>query len=95
MHSNGPLTIRPKLPKIFAPFVPGDIPVDDITAMLKEHSHNHHSTGAQLRGEIATYVNELKLINVIRPDTNAQQFADHYVPNLLPASANQMNMKMG
>lgn len=81
--------------KIFAPFVPGNIPVDDITAMLKEHSHNHHSTGAQLRGEVATYVNELKLINVIRPDTNAQQFADHYVPNLLPATADHMNMKMG
>lgn len=81
--------------KIFAPFVPGNIPIDDITAMLKEHTHNHHSTGEQLRGEVATYVNELKLINVIRPDTNAQQFADHYVPDLLPASSDHMNMKMG
>ncbi|KQN49578.1 ABC transporter substrate-binding protein [Serratia sp. Leaf50] len=80
--------------KIFAPFVPGNVAIDDITAMLKEHTHNHHSTGEQLRGEVATYVNELKLINVIRPDTNAQQFADHYVPDLLPASHEHMNMKM-
>ncbi|WAT02606.1 ABC transporter substrate-binding protein [Rouxiella chamberiensis] len=78
--------------KIFAPFVPGNVPIDDIAAMLKEHTHNHHSTGEQLRGEVATYVNELKLINVIRPDTDAQKFADHYVPNLLPAAHDTMKM---
>lgn len=78
--------------KIFAPFVPGNVPIDDIAAMLKEHTHNHHSTGEQLRGEVATYVNELKLINVIRPDTDAQKFADHYVPNLLPAAHGTMKM---
>lgn len=78
--------------KIFAPFVPGNVPINDIAAMLKEHTHNHHSTGEQLRGEVATYVNELKLINVIRPDTDAQKFADHYVPNLLPAAHDTMKM---
>ncbi|WAH61583.1 hypothetical protein LZ023_38025 (plasmid) [Pseudomonas silvicola] len=44
--------------KIFQPFVPGSVPVEDITAMLKEHTHHHHSTGAQLRSEVATYVEE-------------------------------------
>ncbi|MDU6080343.1 MAG: hypothetical protein E6662_18425 [Pantoea sp.] len=62
--------------------------------MLKEHTHSHHSTGAQLRGEVATYVNELKKINVIRPDTDAQQFADHYVPDLLPDNGQHHHMKM-
>ncbi|MFU9137447.1 ABC transporter substrate-binding protein [Erwinia tasmaniensis] len=70
--------------KIFAPYVPGQVPIDDITAMLREHTHHHHSTGDQLRKEVAVYVNELKLINVIRPDTDAQRFAEHYVPELLP-----------
>ena len=80
--------------KIFQPFVPGSVPVESIAAMLKEHTHSHHSTGAQLRGEVATYVNELKKINVIRPDTDAQQFADHYVPDLLPDNGQHHHMKM-
>lgn len=80
--------------KIFAPFVPGSVSPQAITAMLKEHTHNHHSTGAQLRKEVVTYVNELKIINVIRPDTDAQQFADHYVPDLLPASASHEHHAM-
>ncbi|MBP2171380.1 NitT/TauT family transport system substrate-binding protein [Erwinia toletana] len=76
--------------KIFAPFVPGQVPIDDITAMLSEHTHHHHSTGEQLRKEVAVYVNELKIINVIRPDTDAQRFAEHYVPDLLPAAQHHM-----
>jgi len=73
--------------KIFQPFVPGSVAVEDIAAMLKEHTHSHHSTGVQLRKEVAVYINELKQINVIRPDTDAQRFAEHYVPELLPAEA--------
>jgi len=75
--------------KIFAPFVPGQVPIADITAMLREHTHQHHSTGEQLRKEVAVYVDELKTINVIRPDTNARLFAQHYVPDLLPSSHSQ------
>ncbi|HEY0207756.1 ABC transporter substrate-binding protein [Acerihabitans sp.] len=73
--------------KIFAPFVPGTVAPGDIAAMLREHTHQHHSTGARLRQEVAFYVNELKTINVIRPDTDAQRFAEHYVPDLIPADA--------
>lgn len=73
--------------KIFAPFVPGSVAPEDIQAMLSEHTHQHHSSGEQLRKEVVTYVNELKTINVIRPDTDAQRFAEHYVPDLLPAAA--------
>ncbi|QUG75718.1 transporter substrate-binding domain-containing protein [Erwinia sp. E602] len=69
--------------KIFAPFVPGNVSADDIAAMLSEHTHAHHSSGAQLRKEVAIYVNELKTIKVIREDTDAQKFAEHYVPDLL------------
>lgn len=73
--------------KIFAPFVPGSVAPEDIQAMLSEHTHQHHSSGEQLRKEVVTYVNELKAINVIRPETDAQRFAEHYVPDLLPAVA--------
>lgn len=73
--------------KIFAPFVPGNVPAEDIAAMLREHTHAHHSTGEQLRKEVAAYINELKTIKVIRDDTDAQQFAAHYVPDVLPAAA--------
>ncbi|WP_271460323.1 ABC transporter substrate-binding protein [Pantoea leporis] len=73
--------------KIFQPFVPGSVAVEDIAAMLKEHTHSHHSTGTQLRKEVAVYIDELKKINVIRPDTDAQRFAEHYVPELLPAES--------
>lgn len=81
--------------KIFQPFVPGSVPVESITAMLQEHTHSHHSTGAQLRSEVAVYVNELKKINVIRPDTDAQKFADHYVPTLLGDDGQHHHMKRG
>ncbi|MEJ4044247.1 ABC transporter substrate-binding protein [Erwinia sp. SLM-02] len=73
--------------KIFAPFVPGNVSPDDIAAMLREHTHNHHSTGEQLRKEVVTYLNELKTIKVIREDTDVQRFAAHYVPDVLPAAA--------
>jgi len=73
--------------QIFAPFVPGNVAPEDITAMLREHTHGHHSSGEQLRKEVATYINELKTIKVIRDDTDAQRFAAHYVPDLLPATA--------
>ena len=69
--------------KIFAPFVPGNVSPEEIAAMLGEHTHAHHSSGEQLRKEVAIYVNELKTIKVIREDTDAQKFAEHYVPDLL------------
>lgn len=72
--------------EIFAPYLPSNIPAQDIAAILGEHTHNHHSTGAQLRKEVAFYVNELKAINVIRPETDADDFAVHYVPDVLSAA---------
>ncbi|QTF08554.1 ABC transporter substrate-binding protein [Brenneria izadpanahii] len=73
---------------IFAPYLPSNIPAQDVATILGEHTHNHHSTGEQLRKEVAFYVNELKEINVIRPDTDAVSFASHYVPDVLNAEGN-------
>ncbi|MCL2896715.1 ABC transporter substrate-binding protein [Brenneria tiliae] len=74
--------------EIFAPYLPSNIPAQDIATILTEHTHNHHSTGEQLRKEVAFYVNELKTIKVIRPDTDAESFAVHYVPDVLNAAGN-------
>ncbi|EHD21156.1 MULTISPECIES: ABC transporter substrate-binding protein [Brenneria] len=71
----------------FAPYLPSNIPAKDIATILTEHTHNHRSTGAQLRKEVALYVNDLKTINVIRPDTDAERFASHYVADILNISA--------
>ncbi|MEC5320552.1 ABC transporter substrate-binding protein [Brenneria populi subsp. brevivirga] len=73
---------------IFAPYLPSNIPAQDVATILGEHTHSHHSTGEQLRKEVAFYVNELKAINVIRPETDADKFAAHYVPDVLSAAHN-------
>ncbi|WP_196777217.1 ABC transporter substrate-binding protein [Oecophyllibacter saccharovorans] len=65
--------------KIFAPYVPGNVPVETIAAILRSQTHELHSTGALLRQEIATFVNDLKLIHVINPTTNTQAFVDKIV----------------
>lgn len=69
--------------RIFKPYVPANVSVEAITAMLKEHTHAHHSTGLQLRKEVVQYIQELQQIKVIRADTNAQKYAEHYVPVIL------------
>lgn len=45
-------------------------------AMLRSHTRNHHPAGADLRTEIATYVDELTAISVIKPSTDAIRFSD-------------------
>jgi NitT/TauT family transport system substrate-binding protein len=60
--------------RIFEPYAP-KVPVEQLAAMLRSHTHGHHPAGADLRQEIALYTNELKSISVIRPGTNADRFA--------------------
>ncbi|HHG8771706.1 TPA: ABC transporter substrate-binding protein [Raoultella planticola] len=75
--------------EIFAPYVPGSIAVKDVEAMLREHTHAHHSTGARLRREIALNVNDLKRIHVIRSDVDAARFAEQYVADFAETSRHQ------
>lgn len=69
--------------EIFAPFVPGNVPAGDVAKILRSHTHDHHSTGDALRKDVALFANELKLINVIRPNTNADAFAEKIVANVI------------
>ncbi|MGU3399983.1 ABC transporter substrate-binding protein [Brucellaceae bacterium D45D] len=69
--------------EIFAPFVPGNVSPTEVAAILRSHTHDHHSTGDALRKDVALFANELKLINVIRPNTNADAFAEKIVANVV------------
>lgn len=67
---------------IFAPNSPVAKP-EQLAAMLRSHTHGHHPVGADLRREIALYVEELKGISVIKPKTDADKFADKVYANVL------------
>ncbi|GGF50075.1 ABC transporter substrate-binding protein [Azorhizobium oxalatiphilum] len=55
----------------------------DLADMLRSHTHNHNPVGAALKKEIADYVDELKLVNVIKPSTNSARFADRVYADVL------------
>lgn len=67
---------------IFAPYAPAAKP-EQLAAMLRSHTHNHHPVGADLRAEIAAYVDELKAISVIKPGTNPAHFSDKVFADVL------------
>ncbi|MGI6246443.1 MAG: ABC transporter substrate-binding protein [Pseudochelatococcus sp.] len=69
--------------EIFAPFVPAKIPADTLAAILRSHTHDHHSTGEALRKDVALFAEKLKIINVIRQNTDVAAFARKVVPDVL------------
>ncbi len=66
---------------LFAPYSP--TPVPQLAAMLRSHTHHHHPVGADLKAELAAYTDELKQVQVIRPATNTQRFADKIYADVL------------
>jgi NitT/TauT family transport system substrate-binding protein len=66
---------------VFAPY--GKAPVAELTAMLKSHTHHHHPTGSDLKQEIVAYAEELKLVEVLRPNTDPVKFADRIYADVL------------
>jgi NitT/TauT family transport system substrate-binding protein len=67
---------------IFAPYAPAAKP-EQLAAMLRSHTHDHHPIGSDLRQELAAYVEELKAISVIKPSTNAERFSEKVYANVL------------
>lgn len=57
--------------------------VDELAAMLRSHTHHHHPLGAELKQQIAAYVDELKTVKVIRARTDAKQFAERVYADVL------------
>jgi NitT/TauT family transport system substrate-binding protein len=68
--------------RIFEPYSPV-AKADQLTKMLLSHTHGHHPTGDALKREIALYIEELKGISVIKPNTNAERFAEKVYANVL------------
>ncbi|SNB74918.1 NitT/TauT family transport system substrate-binding protein [Arboricoccus pini] len=66
----------------FASQTPG-VSVEDIVGMLKGQTHHHHPTDVSLRDEIARYAEELKLVQVFKPSTDPQKFADSVYADVL------------
>lgn len=69
--------------RIFAPHIPNQIPAETVAAMLRSHTHGHHSTGEALRKDVALFTRKLQQINVIRASTDVEKFADKVVANVL------------
>lgn len=67
---------------IFAPYSPKTKP-EQLAAMLRSHTHNHHPTGPELTREIALYAQDLKGIEVIRPNTDTDRFATRVTSDVL------------
>ncbi|NOG70280.1 ABC transporter substrate-binding protein [Roseicella sp. DB1501] len=54
-----------------------------LAAMLRSHTHGDHPHGAVLRDQLAAYIEELKLVQVIRPNTNPQRLAGRIAADVL------------
>lgn len=57
--------------------------VEDLTAMLRSHTHHDQKIGAELKKQIALYVDELKLVKVVKPSTDSAKFADRVYADVL------------
>jgi len=66
---------------IFAPY--STAKPEQLAAMLRSHTHHHHPVGAELKREIALYAEELKLVQVLKPDTDPGCFSDRVYADVL------------
>ena len=58
---------------IFAPYAKAPVPA--LAAMLRSHTHGHHPAGAVLQQELAAYIDELRTVRVMRPNTDPARLA--------------------
>ena len=66
---------------IFAPYAKAPVPA--LAAMLRSHTHGHHPTGQAFRQELAAYIEELKLVRVMRPNTDPQRLSERIFADVL------------
>jgi len=57
--------------------------VEDLTAMLKSHTHHDQQLGDALKKQIVLYADELKLVNVIKRSTDTTKFAERVYADVL------------
>jgi len=56
---------------------------EDICSILKSHTHGEHPVGQPFKDQLALYINELKLVQVIKPSTDAVKFAEKIYVDVL------------
>ncbi len=67
----------------YAPFAAGKVPMEDLVALAKYHTHHHHPVGEDLKKELALYAEELKLVSVFKPSTNTAKYAERIYADVL------------
>ncbi|HKV16321.1 MAG TPA: ABC transporter substrate-binding protein [Reyranella sp.] len=67
--------------KVFAPFARA--PADQLAAMLRSHTHNHHPLADELRAQIGAYAEDLKRIAVFKPTTDVRKYAVRVTADVL------------
>lgn len=69
----------------FLPQAPKGKTLEEMISVLKDQTHGHNPTGADLRQEIALYAQELRDVQVFKQSTDPQQFADNVYADVLTA----------
>lgn len=67
--------------EIFSKYTP-KIPVSELAAMLRSHTHNHAPVGAELRREVIKITSDLKRAGIIKPATDPVKLADRVVVDI-------------
>ncbi|MDI6024896.1 ABC transporter substrate-binding protein [Corticibacterium sp. UT-5YL-CI-8] len=71
--------------KAFLPNAPKDKTIEQLVGVLKDQTHGHNPTGANLREEIRLYAQELRDVQVFKQSTDPQAFADKVFADVLSA----------
>jgi len=56
---------------------------EDIVAILKSHTHGDHPVGDHFKHQLSEYIDELKLVQVIKPSTDSAKFAEKIYADVL------------
>lgn len=64
--------------EVFSQYAP-KVPVADLAAMLRSHTHGHHPIGDTLRKEVIKITSDLKRASIIKPGTDPVKLANRVV----------------
>jgi NitT/TauT family transport system substrate-binding protein len=67
--------------EVFSKYSP-KVPVTDLAAMLRSHTHAHHPAGEALRQEVVKITGDLKRASIIKRSTDSVKFANRVVVDI-------------
>jgi len=68
--------------EIFATYAP-KVPVKQLAAIVRDHTHSNHPLASDLREQIALYAGELKQVGVFKQSTDVQKFASRVTADIV------------